>query len=183
MGAALAFPHEIITERLLIRRPSEADAEQMFARYSHDVEVARYLSWKPHRSIEDTLEYVRLRLGDNTQGLSTNYLILCRESGQLLGSIGGRNKVPLVEFGYCLARDSWGRGYATEAARAFVAEALGQPEIWRVQAFCHVENHASARVLEKAGLTFEGTLRRYMVLPNLGEEPRDMKCYAQVREQ
>ena len=46
---------------------------------------------------------------------------------------------------------------------------MNEPAIWRVQAFCDVENRASARVLEKAGLTLEGTLRRYMVLPNLGD--------------
>jgi RimJ/RimL family protein N-acetyltransferase len=58
---------------------------------------------------------------------------------------------------------------------------MGEPTIWRIQAFCDVENRASARVLEKAGLTFEGTLRRYMVLPNLSDAPRDMLCYAKVR--
>jgi RimJ/RimL family protein N-acetyltransferase len=164
-----------------MRPPTEADAEQMFVRYSRDTEVVRYLSWKAHRSIDDTLEYLRQRLSDNSQGLSTSYLIFARRSGELLGSIGGRIKGLVVEFGYCLAHDSWGRGYATEAARAFVAEALNQSEVWRVQAFCDVENRASARVLEKAGLTFEGTLRRYMLMPNLGEEPRDVKCYAKVR--
>jgi RimJ/RimL family protein N-acetyltransferase len=155
----------------------------MFARYSRDTEVVRYLSWRPHRSIDDTLEYIRLQISDFAQGLSTSYLILSRASGELLGSIGGRIKMSLVEFGYCLARDSWGRGYATEATRAFVAQALSHLDIWRVQAFCDVENGASARVLEKAGLTFEGTLRRYMLMPNLGEVPRDVKCYAKVREQ
>jgi RimJ/RimL family protein N-acetyltransferase len=181
--AVVAFPNEFITKRLLMRRPTEADAEQMFVRYSHDAEVVRYLSWRPHRSIDDTLEYIGLMLKDSAQGLSTSYLILFRESGELLGSIGGRIQAPLVEFGYCLARDSWGRGYATEAARKFVAVALSQGNICRVQAFCDIENQASARVLEKAGLTFEGILRRYMVMPNVSEKPRDMKCYAQVREQ
>jgi RimJ/RimL family protein N-acetyltransferase len=54
--------------------------------------------------------------------------------------------------------------------------------IWRVQAFCDLANRASARVLEKAGLTLEGTLRRYMVMPNLSAAPRDMLCYSKVRE-
>ena len=58
---------------------------------------------------------------------------------------------------------------------------MANPSIWRVQAFCDVENRASVRVLEKSGLTLEGTLRRYMVLPNLGDIPRDLCCYAKVR--
>ena len=87
-----------------------------------------------------------------------------------------------MQFGYCLARDAWGQGFATEAASQFVTTALEQPELWRVQAFCDLDNPASARVLEKAGLTLEGTLRRHMVLPNLSDTPRDMLCYARVRE-
>jgi RimJ/RimL family protein N-acetyltransferase len=100
----------------------------------------------------------------------------------LLGSVGFGVKQHLVQFGYCLARDAWGQGYATEAARAIVATALADPAVWRVQAYCDVENPASARVLEKAGLTFEGTLRRYVVLPNLGDVPRDVHVYARVRD-
>ena len=103
-------------------------------------------------------------------------------SGELLGSIGGAIQSHRVQFGYCLASDAWGHGYATEAARAFVAEITADPTIWRIQAYCDVENVASARVLEKAGLTLEGTLRRHLVLPNLGNEPRDVLCYAKVRE-
>src|SRR5688572_16063721 len=70
---------------------------------------------------------------------------------------------------------------ATEATRAFLDSVMAEPTNWRIQAFCDVENTASARVLEKIGLTFEGTLRRYMVLPNLGEVPRDVHCYAKVK--
>lgn len=86
-----------------------------------------------------------------------------------------------MQFGYCLARDAWGRGYATEAAKAFVETVFANPAIYRIQAFCDIENTASARVLEKIGLSHEGTLRRYMVLPNMGEAPRDMHCYAKIK--
>jgi RimJ/RimL family protein N-acetyltransferase len=168
-----------------LRPPSEADAEQIFARYAQDAEVCRYMSWTPHGSIDDTLEYLRRIITSNDDGSSAGYLIFSRETGQLLGSVGGAlvaTQEMRVQFGYCLARDAWGRGLATEAARAFVIAVMGEPTVWRIQAFCDVENLASARVLEKAGLTFEGTLRRYMVLPNLGDAPRDMLCYAKVRE-
>lgn len=75
-----------------------------------------------------------------------------------------------------------GQSYVTEAARAIVATARTEPTVWRVQAYCDVENRASARVLEKAELTYEGTFRRYIVLPNLGDVPRDVHVYAWVRE-
>ncbi len=172
---------EILTERLRLRLPTLADAEQIFARYGQDAAVSRYMSWTPHRLIEDTVAFLNRIVSDNAEGRSLGVLIFVRPSGELLGSVGGAIERHRMQFGYCLARDAWGRGFATEAARAFVAAALEIPELCRIQAFCDVENCASARVLEKIGLEREGTLRRYMVLPNLGDAPRDVHCYAKIR--
>jgi ribosomal-protein-alanine N-acetyltransferase len=172
---------QILTERLRLRPPSESDASQIFARYAQDAQVSRYMSWVPHQSIDDTLRFLRKVECENAKGRSMRFLIFSRESGELLGSVGGAIEQHRMQFGYCLARDAWGHGYATEAARAFVAAALEIPTLWRIQAFCDVENCASSRVLEKIGLEREGTLRRYMVLPNLGNEPRDVHCYAKTR--
>ena len=52
---------------------------------------------------------------------------------------------------------------------------------WRIGAVCDVENRASARVMEKAGLEREGILRRWIIHPNVGFEPRDCFSYAMVR--
>ena len=82
--------------------------------------------------------------------------------------------------GYLLARDAWGRGYATEALRAMVEVARGAG-VLRLYALCHTDHAASVRVLEKAGFAREGTLRRYFVFPNLSPgEPLDVLCYALV---
>jgi RimJ/RimL family protein N-acetyltransferase len=178
----MAFPAELFTARLRLRPPAGSDAAAVFRRYAHDPQVTRYLSWTPHRSIEETAEYLQRRARENAAGACAGYLIYARENGVLLGAVGGQIQGHFIQFGYCLARDAWGRGIATEAARVFVEAAIAQPPIWRVQAFCDVDNRASARVLEKSGLALEGTLRRYMVMPNLGDEPRDMLCYAKVRE-
>jgi [ribosomal protein S5]-alanine N-acetyltransferase len=175
------LPHELLTDRLQLRPPTLDDAEEVFARYSHDPAVSKYLCWTPHESVDDTHEYLSRTVEANALGASAGYLIRLRESSELLGSIGGVVQGSRVQFGYCLARDAWGCGYATEAARAFVEAVIAEPSIWRVQAYCDTENQPSARVLEKAGLTLEGTLRRFMVLPNCGDEPRDLLCYAKVR--
>jgi [ribosomal protein S5]-alanine N-acetyltransferase len=70
-----------------------------------------------------------------------------------------------------LARPTWGQGLMTEALSEVVGWALRQPGIWRIGDVCDVENLASARVMEKAGLEREGVLRRWGVHPNLGEVP------------
>jgi RimJ/RimL family protein N-acetyltransferase len=68
-----------------------------------------------------------------------------------------------------------------EALSALVERTLSLPNVYRAWAFCDVENRASVRVLEKVGMTCEGTLRRFVVHPNVGREPRDAFCYARVR--
>ncbi len=70
----------------------------------------------------------------------------------------------------------------TEAARAVVEWALAEREIYRVWAVVDLENPASQRVLEKVGMTREGVLRRWVVMPRQGPTPRDVWCFARVRE-
>jgi RimJ/RimL family protein N-acetyltransferase len=69
----------------------------------------------------------------------------------------------------------------SEALSEVVTWSLRQDGVWRVGAACDVENPASARVMEKAGLAREGVLRRWLVAPNLGPEPRDRFSYALTR--
>jgi RimJ/RimL family protein N-acetyltransferase len=64
-----------------------------------------------------------------------------------------------VELGYVIAQPHRGRGYATEAATRIVEWALDNPGVVRVRAYCHVDNAASARVLDKAGMVREGRLK------------------------
>jgi RimJ/RimL family protein N-acetyltransferase len=141
------------------------------------------MSWTPHRTIDDTIDFLSRIVSDNANGRSFGFLVFSRQTGQLLGSVGGAKVDHRMQFGYCLARDAWGQGYATEAASAFVTAALQIPAVCRVQAYCDLENIASAHVLEKIGLEREGTLRRFMVLPNLGDVPRDVYRYAKICEQ
>ena len=64
-----------------------------------------------------------------------------------------------ADIGYELAPDQWGRGYATEAARAIVAFGFTELRLHRISAWCIAENTASAHVLEKIGMWLEGRLR------------------------
>jgi RimJ/RimL family protein N-acetyltransferase len=68
---------------------------------------------------------------------------------------------PEVEIGYYLGRRAWGRGLATELARALVDRAFNELELDRLVAVVRPENEASKRVLAKAGLNPEGVARHY----------------------
>ncbi len=171
-------PERIDTARLRLRRSAESDAAALFAAYAQDREVTMYLAWRPTGRLEDTREHLRIARAAWEDGRAFQWVILRREDKKLLGMIGARIDGHKAELGYVLAKEFWRRGYMTEALRAVVEWALGEPEVYRVWAVCDVENPASGRVMEKAGMTLEGTLRRWSVHPTRSDEPRDCFCYA-----
>jgi len=83
-----------------------------------------------------------------------------------------------ADFGFVLARAHWATGVMPEAISALIEITLAQTLIYRMEATCDLDNKASARALEKAGLSREGLLRRYIVHPNISSEPRDSLLYA-----
>jgi len=172
------FPEDFETERLRLRRPVLSDAESIFHAYAQDPEVTRYLVWRPHAGIETTRVFVADCDARWSALSGFPYAITLKRSDDPIGMIDLRPKGHRLEFGYVLARKYWGNGFMPEAIRAIVSASFGTKTIFRVEATCDVENKASARALEKAGLACEGTLRRYIVHPNLSPEPRDSLLYA-----
>ena len=166
----------------MLRRPTAEDAEPLYRAYTADAEVTRYLTWRPHGSVDETRGFLQKCEEMWASGRSFPFVITHpARSAEPFGMIHFSGRPYAVEFGYALAQHSWGNGYMAEALRTLTEWCLAQPAIWRVSAFCDVENTASARVMEKAGLQFEGKLRRYKVLPNVSPEPRDVLLYAKTR--
>ena len=171
-------PKSLKTERLRLRKAKLSDAEAIFRQYARDAEVAKYVSWRAHKDVEETREYVRMCLLAWDVGKAFHWVIERREDRELLGMMIARVAGEKWELGYVLARRYWGRGYMTEALKGIITWAIRQQEIYRVWAVCDVDNAASARVMEKAGMQREGVLRRWSVHPNISSEPRDSFCYA-----
>ena len=166
----------------MLRRPRLSDAASIFEGYAQDELVTRYLAWRPHRSLADTEAFLQTRLGEWPTGPRTSWTITRRDDSQVIGMISQRQVVPFrISLAYVLARAVWKQGLMTEAARAVTQLALERPAIYRVEAYCDVENAASARVLEKLGFLREGVLRRTGFAPNISDEPRDSLCYAKVK--
>jgi [ribosomal protein S5]-alanine N-acetyltransferase len=174
-------PECIETARLVLRRPQRRDVDAIFGRYANDPEVTRYLAWPRHRSVQDTLEF--LEFSDNEWGHSPGgpYLIQVRDSGQVIGSTGIEFETEYrASTGYVLARDVWGRGFASEALLGIVGTCatLG---LFRLHAMVHVDHAASRRVLEKCGFVHEGTLCNHTLFPNIdAQRPFDVASYSRV---
>lgn len=174
-------PKRFETSRIVLRMPTLDDAESIFESFARDPEVTRYLSWKHHHTVEQTDEFLVACLGRWEDDTEYTWAIVPRGRNDCIGLIALRVRDCRADLGYVLARDYWGKGYMTDAARTVAEWALAQPSIYRVWAVCDKENVASARVMEKIGMTREGILRRWMVHPAHGEVPRDCYCYSMIK--
>jgi [ribosomal protein S5]-alanine N-acetyltransferase len=172
------MPEHIETERLMLRKPRMDDAPAIFAGWAQDQEVKRYLTWRPHQSIEQTQDFIQSCLSAWEHETRFPYVITLKENGQVIGMIDPRVEGPKMGIGYVAAPGHWGKGYVTEATRTLVEWAFQQSTIYRVYATTDVENLASQRVLEKVGMQYEGILRKYILHPNISDVPRDSYMYA-----
>jgi RimJ/RimL family protein N-acetyltransferase len=159
------------------------DAVALFQGYTQDPEVTRYVGWLPHRSLADTRAYLRSCIDGWREETRFPWAITVAavNNDTPIGIIELRLTGHMADVGYVLARSEWGNGYMTEALTAVVAAALALDACYRVWAVCDVENGASARVMEKAGMTREGVLRRFLYHPGVHHEPRDAYCYSRTR--
>ena len=157
---------KITTPRLLLRSVTEGDAEDIFE-YSKNPAVGLNAGWKPHETIEDTRELMRLIF----IGQPVSFGIVLPENGKMIGTLGLIND-PKREFdgarmlGYSLSEDYKGRGYMTEAVAAVIDYSFHQDGIELISAYCYPHNKASQRVIEKNGFSYEGRLAKAELLFN-----------------
>lgn len=153
----------IETDRLRIRLPREQDAATYFEIHS-DPDVMRWLGGPTPSSVEEEAErIVRNRAMHEELGF-TMWAVEEKDSGAVVGVAGifrVENVGPEIEVAYHFRKDRWGRGYATEAARACLDYGFETVGLERIVGLVAPENVASARVLEKCGMTREGTAHHY----------------------
>ena len=160
-------PELIRTARLVLRKPVAADADAVIRAYAHDPEVTRYLTWRPDQSPQEISAFIDRTIAAWDRGTVFTWALTLNTSGGLIGMIDARVDAYMVNLGYVLGRRYWNRGYATEALQALLDWLDREEDVHRVWAVCAVANPASARVMEKAGMEREGTLRQWMVFPNI----------------
>jgi ribosomal-protein-alanine N-acetyltransferase len=147
----------LATPRLRLRPFEPGDLDAIHRVYS-DPEVMRWVGTGP---VADRSTSERMLAGyavhQRGHGFSF-WAVVENASGALIGDAGlHRTATGEVELGYTLGRAWWGRGYATEAARAWLAAAFGELGIDEVIALAEPPNAASLHVLEKLGLRRDGT--------------------------
>jgi RimJ/RimL family protein N-acetyltransferase len=179
-------PPRFETSRLILRAVTLSDTEAIHRVYASDPETCRYMSFKAGEC-KGTQEFVSgavaYRNGETSAIRHFVWLLELKSSGEVIGS-SGFGPVPrpaALAGGSILGRPFWGQGYASEAWCTLVDWVKSRPEIMRLEAEHHPDNPASGKVMEKAAMSFEGRLKRWMVYPNLSEAPQDSMMYAWTR--
>ena len=163
MFIANTFPaSELVTKRLLLRMPTEADAESTTAMFGDDLSMTWLSAPQPY-TIENGVAWcTQIAPTLRSTGEGVNWSITDLSTGAFLGGIGVARTHWLrrsTEIGYALGEWARGHGYATEAVRAVAKWVLRDQAFHRIELFAAVENHRSRRVAERAGFVWEGTAR------------------------
>lgn len=170
----------LVSDRLVLREFVETDEKAVHS-YASDPMVTQFMDWGPN-SIEDTRAFLREAVTqvETLPRRLFDLAVVDIESQALIG--GAALSVTNVEhhrgeIGYVLHPDFWSNGLATEAARMLLRFGFGELQLRRISATCHPDNSASSRVLEKAGLAFEGRMRSHLFVRGVW---RDSLLYAAI---
>jgi len=177
----LTVPDTFTTPRLYLRRPQQSDAPAVFE-YGSDPEVARYMDWPALVDMQDAIKATERAVRRWESGEEYAWRLTVRPNDTPVGGVACSIEGHRAGLGFVLSRHHWGKGYATEAARAVFDWLVSLETVQRIQATCDVDNRASIRVLEKLAMSREALLRRWAVRPNLPGRPvRDAFSYSWVR--
>ncbi len=151
------------TERLVLRRFVEDDADLMFSNWASDEKVTEYLRWQAHSSVDVTKNILNdwVKLYENKNFYQ--WAIVIKETGQLIGTISAvevKEELNIVHVGYCIGRNWWSKGIVTEAFSILISFFFNKVAVNRIESQHDPLNIGSGRVMVKCGLQYEGRLRQ-----------------------
>jgi ribosomal-protein-alanine N-acetyltransferase len=153
------------TQRLVLREPTVADAADVLV-FRGDPAVQQYND-DPLGSLAEAEAFVEHLQAETAAGLRRHWVL--QLDGRVIGLMGlhtWHRQHGRADLGYDVAHEHWGRGYASEAARAILRHGFTTMRLHRVQAHTIADNHRSVRLLERLGFTREGTLRAFSLEPD-----------------
>ena len=151
------------TERLILRRYVQEDAEAMFRNWVNDPDVTRFLTWQPHGSIDVTRKILS---SDISKYESLSHYQWAVVPKPLDEPIGGINVVRIdescnsFEVAYRIGKVWWNQGFASEALTSVIKFLFEQVGANRIAAAHDTRNPNSGAVMHKCGMSYEGTLRQ-----------------------
>lgn len=161
---------DVQSERLKMRRPTTEDAHNILSSYASDPEVTKYLLFAPHKTLQDSLDFIRWS-DEQWERHSFCFVIFSKKDKKLIGGIAllfDDNTPDIARLGYCFAKDEWGKGYATEACKRII-DLAKESGVRKLVAPVHPDNITSIRVMEKCGFQEDPSASETYFLPSLGQ--------------
>lgn len=158
------YTTETDTERLLLRRFEMSDVESVHRNWASDPEVQLNYGEPVYKTIKRVSGLLDKYIGSYNKPYYYRWAVIEKTSGECIGQIAYFLVDPGNEFAeieYCIGSAYQGKGYATEACKEMIRYGFEQIGLHKVQICCRTTNNRSKRVIEKCGLTYEGTLRDY----------------------
>lgn len=153
----------IETKRLHLRRHVIEDAEIMFKNWVTEKEVTKFLSWQPHKDINETKQLLTEWIDSYKELNFYFWTIELKDSHELVGDISVVNldeATQSVELGYGIGTKWWGKGITAEAGKALVKFFFEEVQVNRVYAKHAAGNPNSGKVMQKIGMKKEGIIRQ-----------------------
>lgn len=166
------------TKRLILRNIKLSDAADIFS-YASNPEVSKYTIWPAHKSINSSKHFIVCHNMTQQDGNPASWGVVEKNTNKLIGTAGfesysGPHKT--ASIGYAIGVEYWNKGYTTEAVKKIITFGFKVLKLNRIEAVCDVNNIASARVMEKCGMKFEG-IQRSRIISAKGRV-HDVKGYA-----
>ena len=155
---------QLETDRLILRKLKKEDVSDIYEYGSND-QVSQYTTWPTHQTLADSQAFVDFVLDRYQIQMLAPWGIEHKETGKLIGTIDFVSWQPnhqTAEIGYALSQAYWGKGLMTEATKEVIRFGFQQMDLVRIQAKCLTKNIGSRRVMEKAGMTYEGTHQKVL---------------------
>lgn len=172
------------TNRLILRKFIIEDAEGMYNNWATDKECCKYLSWDVHKDINETKQILN-KWVEEYKDNSYHWVVELKETKEIIGSISivkNHKKDLYCEIGYCYGSKYWNKGYATEALHIVIDYLLNECNYNLIEADHVLENIASGRVMQKAGMKKDAVLRQRSINKNLNKIS-DLVVYSITKEE
>ena len=151
------------TERLILRKFTKEDYAAAFHNWTSDDKVTKFLRWPTHTSMAITQSIVDEWIASYVSPNFYQWAIVLKSINEPVGSISvveQNEVVNSVHIGYCIGSKWWHQGITSEAFSGIISFLFEQVKVNRIESQHDPNNPNSGRVMQKCGLTYEGTYRQ-----------------------
>ncbi|MCM0650240.1 GNAT family N-acetyltransferase [Clostridium swellfunianum] len=168
------------TPRLLLRKLSLEDADDLFVVFS-DEETTNHVPREKHEDKMVTSNHLENLIKRMDEGISFVWSVVDKTDNKVIGTVNLYFKEDrAASIGAVINSECWGKGIATEALKEIVSFGFDNMKLIRIEGKCESNNAASEKMLKKLGMSYEGTLRKEVIIRGI---PRDAKVYSILNEE